>query len=893
MKPLLASNRSETQLFPEAVGDRIPPAWNVRYSLLLRIFLSCAITSITFQTFAAEPVTGHPRLWLRAEDLPRLRSWASDSNPVYTALVELAVEWKADMDGRPAEEGVPAQPPRVPQEDTGDWQPETYATEKYAHLFAFMSLISPEPSVREDYARRARTLLMHVMNQAVLGPAEGVPFRRAGFFTEDSNRARALGEAFPLTVDWIYPHLTAADKTTIRAVFLRWAGEIVREGYHHPEPIGVVNDPVLLSDRLNVRWSCNNYFTAFARNLGLLGMALDPSDDSGGELRKHLRAATGSWLYILDEMMKTECRGGMFAEGEEYSPASTGYLAQFMWALQTAGEDDATRWGSQVRWDANPFWNEVLPAYFNSITPGRRVNPAYDYLGPVYETASYGDQEEYFPRDRISLLGPLGLRERAAGRQDQWTAMRWAQEHLQPGGSEGVGSRVRDSNSATPGIFYFLLFDPTAAPATDMRSQFATTHFAPGIGRLLTRTGWDSNATWFTFKLSWPGIDHLNGDGNQFEFYRRGEWLTKERAGYDLDAGSSDNHNTLAVLNDDPGRDPDDYREIEWLRGSQFTYVSGDPTIKARSVNDSFVYLLGDSTALYNYPEADVTNITHVSRSIVWLKPDHVVLYDRAATLAPDRFKRFWLNLPTNAVVTANRATMKTSAGQQLFVTTLLPSGAPQVIEQNPAQPIRGDVAKGEPMTHRLRVDAPGNPREARFLHVLQGADAGAQADTTRLIEFSSGTAFNGVLAGSTVMMFPVHLDLPFNGLTYNSPAGASTHLITGLTPGASYSVTRSTTGGTETVSISIGGAEKADSGGVLTIQKTVIKNQSVFVTIPGERFQLLIASASGQPIRIEASPDLKSWISLGMAQVGTSGLLEFNETANVPATRFYRAVSP
>jgi hypothetical protein len=137
------------------------------------------------------------------------------SNPVYAALAEMAEQWKADLDGTPAGAGTPALPARVPQEDTGDLQPETYASEKYALLFAFMSLISPEPAVRDDYARRARNLLMHVMNQAALGPAEGAAFRRPGFFTEVSNRARALGEAFPLTVDWIYPYLTASDKVTI------------------------------------------------------------------------------------------------------------------------------------------------------------------------------------------------------------------------------------------------------------------------------------------------------------------------------------------------------------------------------------------------------------------------------------------------------------------------------------------------------------------------------------------------------------------------------------------------------------------------------------------------------------------------------------------------------
>ena len=846
------------------------------------------------RTVAADPAVGHPRIWLRAEDLPRLRAWAIESNPVYTALTELAEEWKSDMDGRPAQEGAPAQPPRVPQEDTGDWQPESYATEKYAQLFAFMSLIHPAAPSREDYARRARNLLMHVMNQAVLGPAEGAPFRKPGFFTDDSNRARALGEAFPLTVDWIYPHLTPTDKATIRTVFLRWADEIVRQGYHHPEPVGLVNNPLLLADRLNVRWSCNNYFTAFTRNLGMLGIAFDRADDPEGKLRDSLRLATGSWLYVADAMMKTECQGGMFAEGEEYSPASNGYLAQFLWALETAGEDDATKWGPQVRWDSNPFWNDVLPAYFNSITPDRRVNPAYDYLGPTHETASYGDQEEYFPRDRIALLGPLGLHERRAGKLDRWNMIRWAQVVLQPGGIDNLASRVRDSNSSTTAIFYFLLLDPTSPPPTDLRSQFATTHFAPGIGRLLSRTSWETNATWFTYKLSWPGIDHLNGDGNQFEFYRRGEWLTKERAGYDLDAGSSDNHNTLTIENDDPGRDPDDYREIEWSRGSQFLYVSGDPLLKARSLNDQFSYLLGDATALYNYPEAGVTNVAHASRSIVWLKPDSIVVYDRATTRAENRSKKFWLNLPTNAVVEANRATMTSATGQQLFVTTLLPVGSAPVIEKNPEQPLRGDVAKGEPMTHRLRVEAPGNPKDVRFLHVLQGANAGMAADASKVIHSSAGTAFTGAIVGKTAILFPVILDTPFTGTVYAAPAELETHLVTGLTPEAGYTVTRMLAGATETVSINPGGGQMADSGGVIRLLKSALASRMVFLSSNAQRFQLRIASAPSQAVGIETSVDLKQWIRLGVAQPSAIGELEFTSTArNDSATRFYRAVSP
>ena len=92
-----------------------------------------------------------------------------------------------------------------------------------------------------------------------------------------SDRSRWSGEAFGLTADWIYPWLTDAQKRDIRTVFLRWADELSHAGttsHNHPEPIGVFNDKRLTRDRTNVRWSSNNYFTAHARNLGLMAMAL-------------------------------------------------------------------------------------------------------------------------------------------------------------------------------------------------------------------------------------------------------------------------------------------------------------------------------------------------------------------------------------------------------------------------------------------------------------------------------------------------------------------------------------------------------------------------------------------------------------------------------------------
>src|SRR5439155_10939159 len=206
-----------------------------------------------------EPVAAHPRLLVRPGDVDRLRSWAVPGNPVYAAgLGQLAAKAKADMDAG-----------RVPGADRGRDAYEEYPTESYAELFAFLSLVEPDRAARDDYGRRACSLLMDVITTAARGTKQDAAFRTPSFSTFD--RSRWWGEAFALTVDWAYPYFSAEEKATVRTVFLRWSDELVHAhttDYNHPEPVGVTNDPALLADRTAVRWSLNNYYTAHMRNLG-------------------------------------------------------------------------------------------------------------------------------------------------------------------------------------------------------------------------------------------------------------------------------------------------------------------------------------------------------------------------------------------------------------------------------------------------------------------------------------------------------------------------------------------------------------------------------------------------------------------------------------------------
>lgn len=758
----------------------------------------------------ATPAKGHPRLWVRAADLPKLRARATPANPIYKELAAVAAEAVEAMDRG-----------EIPSEG-----PCTYRRvycEAHAELFAFMSLISNDEAARSDYAARARKILLYIIDRVKKGDPKD-PFNRR-FSTGD--RARWAGEAFGLTVDWIYGYLSAEDKAAIRPVFLRWAEDQLRSSttsYDHPEPIGALNDPSLLKEPKKRRYAVNNYFTSHMRNLTLLSLAFDEADDPPDpthkgtypRLRDYFANVTGAWLYMTDSVLRNDARGGSPPEGFQYGPATLGYVSQTLLAIQTAGEADPAKWGPQVHLDGNPFWHEVIPAHLHSLSPGT----IQGWGGPVHEAAWTGDGERYALADHIDPFAALGLHAENSGNAERLNALRWMAIHMGPGGAEALPRRARSQLGQVykrHSIMYFLLLDPAVTP-TDPRPSIPLTHYGAGLGQIFARTSWGPEATWFHFQLGWEQIDHQHGDGLSFGFYRGGEWLTKERVGYGAFFMNSDQHNTLAVENDRNRRHDDPIRGGLWRRGSQWPLVhTDDPRLLAKSFADDYLYVLGDATALYNSQYENIDDVKHVSRSLVWLKPDHLVIYDRAETGKEGRFKRFFLQTPTVAQVSGQLATVTTPKGQKLFVTTLQPENAVITAEAyKPGDTWETKPAQNEPMLATLRVEPRVMPKSARFLHVLQGAAGSATADRATLVRTTQGTPFTGAVVKGTLVLFPVDVG-PVSEVRFTAPQGVTRHLVTGLVPSASYDVLKKPADGGTEITVRPGAAVKADEGGVLS----------------------------------------------------------------------------
>lgn len=415
----------------------------------------------------------------------------------------------------------------------------------------------------------------------------------------------------------------------------------------------------------------------------------------------------------------------------------------------------------------------------------------------------------------MGLFGPLALYDLHHRSTARVNAIRFIQRDMAPGGNARLLNRARNILEVRDSILYFLLFDPDAPSLRDPRPDLPLDHLADGIGRYSARTGWHPDASWFTYRIGWNKIDHQMGDGNMFELYRKGEWLTKERTGYGTGSGTSDYKNTLTIENDESIRQ--DFRHLLWRRHSQYSLsTAGDGKLLARSTGQWFVYLLGDATDLYNSPNAQSMDVAHASRSIVWLQPDHVITYDRARTHKSNRAKRFWLNFASPPEIEGRVARAVTPKGQQVFVTSLLP-GEVELTAQ-PGNDPENYPAQADPMQHRLRVEALGGPAETRFLHVLQGADADVARDPVGLVRSDTGPSFEGVVVDDNVVLFPEHLNQDFATMTYVVPSGVRGHLLTGLAPNGSFGFTTTQVPEGVRVTVSAGGPLAADSGGVLVI---------------------------------------------------------------------------
>jgi hypothetical protein len=476
-------------------------------------------------------------------------------------------------------------------------------------------------------------------------------------------------------------------------------------------------------------------------------------------------------------------------------------------------------------------WDRYIKGYLSSLTPVSAPPPTESYLGSVFQyIAPYGDiLRLWVSPDAVTPLALLSMLEQETGQSTHVDAARWFTLNGPANGANGLLGRVNDpwTWGVTPAILTYLTLDPTVPAAADPRPSYPTIFYDAPAARIVARSDWSPSQTVFDYRASWISINHQDGTGGQFEFWRKGEWLTKEMTNYDNNwqGETTVYHNTLALQNacscaSNPPAFLQWFEGTFWTNGSQWMegMNAGDPST-VESAGPGYVYASSDLTNLFNRePSAQgtIANITQATRSIVWLNNDYIVVYDRATSINSGLFKRFNLSFVTNPVVAGNTATETMPSGQQLFVQTLLPTSASFSTMNGAA--MLNPIADLEPTRFIFTVQDPSLPADVRFLHVLQGADPGASMTPATYLK-TNGDAFDGALFGSAVVFFPVNANLTLRATQITLPVGVHTVLVAGLAANTGYSVSvvgSSATG--LTISIQPGGTIMTDAAGVLAL---------------------------------------------------------------------------
>ena len=423
----------------------------------------------------------------------------------------------------------------------------------------------------------------------------------------------------------------------------------------------------------------------------------------------------------------------------------------------------------------------------------------------------------YVTPDYMGPFALLALLEQENGQSTHVADARWFDYNVIQGGPPAFYTRMTDPYTFEDTVLYYLLLDPSVAPSSApiRGSGYPTMFVDPAAGRIVAHTDWSATGTMFDYRASWKSINHQDGNGGQFELFRKGEWLTKEMSNYDNNGVGMTvyYHNTLGLQNCCPSGDP--AAVIEWFEtgelanGGQWMVGenAGDPTTII-STGPGYVYANTNMTNLYNRPDiwspADsIDNITQATRSILWLNDDYIVVYDRATlaelgsvqALEPDPHHQ-----PGDQRQRGHR-----DSAQRPATVRPEPVAADSTITARYAAGDLTTVAELEPSQYVMTIQDPSNPTDTRFLHVLQGADQGAAMAPATYLQSTSGTAFDGAVFAGVAVYFPVSANGSFTATTFSAPAGVHTMLVAGLAPNATYNVSVQPSGTGNLVSINSG----------------------------------------------------------------------------------------
>jgi hypothetical protein len=492
-----------------------------------------------------------------------------------------------------------------------------------------------------------------------------------------------------LTYDWCFDTVTADQKS-------RWLAYADQAVWNTWNPTAAKWDATAMA------WSgwatddpSDNYYYGFLKATMLVGLAAQGED-----------ATADQWIAqfhdtkIMAELVPafdTDLVGGGSREGTGYGVAMKNLFQLYDFWNQTTGEHLFAK---------TPHTRASMLSFIHQVVPTLdRIAPTGDQSRD--STASFFDYHRQYLQELVTMYPNDALSPRA-------------QALL-------AASSVPKMSQAFMAVDDFLYANSNVTAST--LAGLNTTYYAPGIGELYTRSGWDTHATWLNLIAGPYTESHAHQDQGSLLLYKDG-WLAYD-AVIDSHSGLRQETGAHSLVRIDSG-------------GSPVTQVaSTTSTLVALHATANWIYASSDLLPAYN----NKAQVTKDQREIVYLLPDTVVVYDRVAS--PAGTSQTWqLATPVSPSISGTSATV--NAAHALHVTRYAPAAATSSVYAMTAD---SDYSSG----YRLDETIAGG--DQRYLHVLSidGAVSSASAanDSTITVQLASGhvatIAFDRDAPGATI----------------------------------------------------------------------------------------------------------------------------------------------
>ncbi|WP_077338938.1 PKD domain-containing protein [Pseudocolwellia agarivorans] len=450
-----------------------------------------------------------------------------------------------------------------------------YNSGEYAGSFALAFYVSGEMK----YMERVIELLEHTyFSEPDIGWK----------YYQDRNAFRSASRWAIMGYTWIKLYIPLTQQIKIENILSLW-------GEYWLEYIDFEND------FKNFRIGDSDEVTSLAENLTLLGYALNGSPKYI-DLSQQLLNAGDALLnrFVVDYYMKDIMAGGAWAEGSDYGPATQ---AHWMRIFMINKDQRDIPYPINYAHDALQVLIHQTLANYSGVYKYGDEERATDYE-PVFD-----DNRYLFAFELMGLLED----EEDIAQLTQWFNTLLAKEGYK-------------TTSITTHFQRLLHHDPKLKNNVPVFPK-STINISPGVGIVSSRSNWTSSATNLYFINREIRVHHEHRDALSYDLAYKGNWITKEKTGYDGVASSSLAHNTILIENADKG--------------------SSNPTLRAAGTpkylhisDDQYTTLISaDATDTYNMSGYYATNYAElVNRQLAFIKPNIVIAYDHVKTF-PDQIK--------------------------------------------------------------------------------------------------------------------------------------------------------------------------------------------------------------------------------------------------------------